>query len=80
MEFQEAAMVLQLTEGRFSVEVASDEFRVILLIAHRGTPLQLDQADSPLLGMSATLLRRLTDKIRTKADGKNCRVEMVFEQ
>jgi hypothetical protein len=90
VEFQEMSTLMQLTEGRFTVEVTSDEFRVTLLILYRGRLLQLEklpagdsaeaELDSPLFEISGVLLNRLTDKIRARADGENCRVEMVFEQ
>jgi NCS2 family nucleobase:cation symporter-2 len=90
VEFQEMSTLLQLTDGRFTVEVTSDEFRVTLLILYRGRLLQLDKSpgangeaaelDSPIFEISGIMLNRLTDKIRTRADGENCRIEMVFEQ
>lgn len=92
VEFYEMVFLMELAMGSISIETVYDEFKLTVLIRYRGTlpeaqkpglstvDLDLWSADQPSFKMSAMLLHRLADRVRMKAEGLNCEVEISFDQ
>ncbi len=90
VECYEMVCLMDLSTSPITIDTDFSEFKLVLMLRYRGTlpestrpgatsDIDLMDMDAPSLNLSAVLLHRLADRVKMKADGLNCEIELSFE-